>query len=1149
MQRSPVAMLVAKVRSIFRSRDRRLRRLGRIVAVVMRRVSPYLIVSIFVVGLICAILFDLLDRAWKSLSTIEIVALGVIALLVVRLWAKRRPIRILPFRSVASDKRKALVDGIASALAEELDAAMHRIQKLVRGEEELKQPIITGFSLDRARPMLPKAPRGESFRTLATESGGQLDIATVQAGTVDVGPLRVPVALLANIIARLAGRAIRGEVIDAGEVVRVAVKLPGRDAAVDIVEARMPAEGEPLPVGRLALDMAYRVVWSNSTPPIGADACSFRSVLEGLASFIAYRHHGNLGDLDTAERLLLDATTHSPEYAHAFHLLGEVQYERWCIGRIYPDVALGATADISAALNSWRTASRLDPTLVRPRLALAHQAEELRDPDIAITWIRALVSTLPASDRDCVEARYWLGISLGQRAMRSTDADPGQAYDDAEKALNELHDVEQELRDQYACARASGRSHTSLVDMREQLAQVLLDRGHLHELRADLAPRLALDPQHHENRAVEALHAAVRFRPERPETHEEYGSALCRSGRVQDGARELLRALAGQPHTGGTTAALKSTVRPLSDVLLRTDDAEKAKAGLELCRVALVAEPRDPYPWRVLSEYAGTQEEFDTQRALLAVALALPPLEEVRTDEPSMRSSEIPGLPSFDQPDADREARDWLEQWREDWLGAHRAIAEGDSPALQRLVGRLDERYENAARENRQFERLAAHELGVLHTRLALDESLPGSSRDFHASRARPLLDTACSSDLPYGTPVPPAWVLDLADVYADLLDKAEDAVETCNKVLKGRPPSLTLLDDVAGAVTVGGQSVGLSLRARALATRGAAHYAAGRDGESMRDCRDAIRLEPTYAYPYTILADLYKLRGQYDQAADMWHKVADLVPVAVVHVHHQIGELRKHQASETPDVGERRRLLHAAIAEYRHALARDPNADQQIKIRTSLAESLCDVDQVNVAITQCHLAVELAQDSEKADLHGILGDLYIREQRFPDAERQFREAMRCAVPRDTPADNQTRRRSAWTQNDLSRFLIEQCVHLDEAQELASSAIEAAEALDEPELLARCLDTRGWAHFRAGHTDKAIADLDRAVAVSVGNSERWAHLAIALEARKAVAERKTEADRARQIWSHVAERYPDSPYAETARERLAAAAASISAKK
>lgn len=1137
VKRSVLAVFLAEIARIVWSRQRVLPRSGRLIAATLRRVPVAAVVSIGAVPvLVGLVLSGDLDRAWKSLSGVEILALAVVATLVLRLLGRRRSVLILPFRGVVTDdkdrgdnkdgrERTTFVDGVASAFGEELNSELHRIQALVRRDDVVDPPVIRSSALDdRSGPVMSRLS-GEEFGRLSTETGAQLDVAAADAGTLNLGPLRLPVALVANLVARLSRRTIRGRIIDGGNVIRVVVTLPGRNGASEMVERPKSADDKHPSARPLARELAYLIVWRNMPePPIGANSYSFRCVLEGLEWFAAYERHGGLDDLASAERSFLAATRHSPDYTAAFYNLGVVQYERW---RIYRDLQIGVPVTISAALTSWQRALQLDPDFIDARLQLERRAEDhdetMKDPNERIERLNALVRSLSPKQKQYIDARYLLGRFRYELAMR-TDEDALLTH--AEGALEHLRIAEHGLRDQLGCDRIAGRSMRSLFRLRDQLTIVLTNEGDLH-LRLAFAAASDREERRRLKAAERAYRDAVELRPETSAAREGYGATLWRRGKRQEGFRELLTALEIDSFRGGVVETLDNL------------NASR-EAVVTLCRIKLITEPEDAYPWRRLADHASATQDGDDNdvKALRGRAMILSP----RDYYPD------PG-------GLTREVGDWLRQWRGEWSRARGVETARDVAELADVIQRIDGLHQRVPAEALAYVRLADHELGMLRVNLLVLEgtwSAPMCRQ--HGDRALDLLKAACAEPLPLSLPVPPLWLIELAELYADL-GRPTEALEVYDKVLEDRH----LLDPLTffhhkGSITFDAKIAASPLWARARAGRAAVYLNTGRYIDSMRDCMEAIRAEPSYPYPYSVLAELYQRRGQYEQAEETLRSVVELIPASLVEVHQRLGNLYQVRAKDSHDVAEGRRWRERAVAEFREALARDPDVTEDVAIRASLAETLTDLGRTDEAISEYALAGQLAKDAgdrlrpQLADIHAQRADLCTRQRAFVEAERELRGLLKCVAAEVDVRDRDARWRAAGAENALAWFLVEQWIRLDEAVELATQAIEHAQHIEDDQdpvahdLLAMCLDTRGWAYFRLGRTQEAIMDLERAVA-KAPNAERWAHLATALAAQCSLPPDtgQRDAERARAIWSHIIERYPNSPFAAKARERQGAA--------
>jgi tetratricopeptide (TPR) repeat protein len=420
---------------------------------------------------------------------------------------------------------------------------------------------------------------------------------------------------------------------------------------------------------------------------------------------------------------------------------------------------------------------------------------------------------------------------------------------------------------------------------------------------------------------------------------------------------------------------------------------------------------------------------------------------------------------------------------------------------------------------------------------------------------AIPALEKAVQADPAVLASTPVSWWLDLADAYAaagpTYADKAVGAYTTAADVAT---PVLRL--EGAGRIaTLRGETLGLKARARALAGRGAVHAAADRRTQALRDCVEAIRIEPNYAYPRVTLAQLFAASGEYDRALREWTIISQLAPRASSFINSDRGAIWRDRCRVTSDAGTRKAYLQNAVISYRAALLDPPDASTEADIRTGLAEVLTELGLIREAVAERERVVAIGDELADADTYRLeLAIAYEGAKRFSEAEEQFLKCLqhRQRVFREShvggPDWKEARKSLTIVENYLAYLYAQQGVELEEGRRLVEEALALVPASDDPLLHSAYLDTRGWLRYQQDDFAGAIEDFSNAISLERGQDatlERK-HLALTYEARAARSTRRTEQradlELANQQWQYIVDLDPDSPIAETARNHLETAA-------
>jgi len=273
-----------------------------------------------------------------------------------------------------------------------------------------------------------------------------------------------------------------------------------------------------------------------------------------------------------------------------------------------------------------------------------------------------------------------------------------------------------------------------------------------------------------------------------------------------------------------------------------------------------------------------------------------------------------------------------------------------------------------------------------------------------------------------------------------------------------------------------------------------------------------------------------------------------DVAPVSWAPEYHaEAARFYGTQADEAANPDERDRLRRLAVTELRAALRRTPEPRRDAEIRATLAVRLNDLKQAEDALAEQRVATQLGKglpgDSAR---HLDLAYMLANHGDFGEAEGEFISAKAASEHELAGATDGARKSAmaalAEAANGLAWFYAERHMKLDDARRLAAEAVKAASQDGDPELIANCIDTRGWIAYRSGHADQAVADFSQALQ-SLGSAERWGHLALALEARSLVWHeqegRRRDINRAADIWQHIIDNFPDAVWSERSHRHLA----------
>lgn len=306
---------------------------------------------------------------------------------------------------------------------------------------------------------------------------------------------------------------------------------------------------------------------------------------------------------------------------------------------------------------------------------------------------------------------------------------------------------------------------------------------------------------------------------------------------------------------------------------------------------------------------------------------------------------------------------------------------------------------------------------------------------------------------------------------------------------------------------------------------------------------RYALQHSPRYVDARFELAEILRSRGQYDEAAREAARVAEIVPNwAAGHALYQAELLRaaSHEVAE----GERRTaLLVQAKAEVRRGLQLYPAGDTELLLRTTLSEIHEALGEVEAAAEEQHTAVQLGRGTtDEVTRLCVLAERLQAQGKLVAAGAEYAKAWKLANRHGRPSDTVTLAEFVQCANSYAWFLGTGRLELERARLLAERAVRVARKLpDELDLLANCMDTRGWVAFLSGDLEEARRWLEAALREGE-TADRWVHLG---HTTTALARRCTDPveamaieERSRELWKHIIERFPGSPEATLAQRAL-----------
>jgi tetratricopeptide (TPR) repeat protein len=1135
-------------------------------------------------GLVALVFLGVLDRMWHAWSVIDLIALCAAGILAAACWRERRVYRILPFRNLVPAGAPAHdeVERIVSSFTVQLGLEIQRIIRLLE-EDPLGEPTDVVSAEPRRGVTVQSTKSRVAFKTPITESGTRGDLPTAEVGTIEVGPLRLPIGVLLNLAARLVRRALRGAILESADGVTVVAACSGSRGKKWTVRGAPRTDCPLHAVGtELACELAHRIVWDTHGSSVGgADARSFRHLVNGLEHYDHFLREGKLEDLDRAERSFARAVILSPRFAAGYHNLGVVQSQRV---RISSDLGLPVAETASdTEANMWLKAVQLDPTLAVARLQLAIHALEDEDPpvDEAVEWARTAVELpLPPGSLNAV-AHYWLGISLREQGAGSGDS--GKIIE----ALGELRTAGLELLDVRARQLISGVDESGLGPVLERLSRVLMEQSACHQ---ELANQQELAKQassgrhrsaheRHKQEAERLLDRAKFWSPRLVDIFVQRGNLQVALKHPDIAAKAFLTALQLDPLNAEAIGAV-------GRIFASADDpaGDTYEAAADVFRISLSLDPTNAEPWLMLAHYTRYQHELDEALALAGMALVLNPLDSGTYDvladlcqqaaaaadsttgpsaiEPIYRKlADLARRAHTGEPAASHERTThtddepvYIERWAQAWMRASLARGKNiDAPELSRALAEIED---ILARSSRPEFMLVEHEVGRLHYLLATIPSVSGdeagsTSQQHHLSSTVDFYERATKRLPPAGLSIPVGWIVDLGDALCDAgrEDDYRRAIRSYTAALEVQPPSLNfIVGDHQRITPLRGDDPDLPYHARALAGRAQALAALENDADAARDCYAALRLAPRYGLALYILANVFARRREYGRALGALRRTVEVAPVSwAVEYHAAAALLYGMQADEAAKPDERDRLRWLAVTELRAALQRAPEPGRDAEIRATLAVHLNGLKQAEDALAEQRVATQLGKglpgdSSRHLDLAEMLAD----HGDFSEAESEYKSAKAASEHELVGATDDARKSVmaavAQAANGLAWFYAERHTELDDAQRLAAEAVKAASQSGDPQLIANCIDTRGWIAYRSGHADQAVADFSQALQ-SLGNAERWGHLALALETRSLLRhereDRRRDINRAADIWQHIIDNFPDAVWSQRSHRHLA----------
>ncbi|MDX3846695.1 tetratricopeptide repeat protein [Streptomyces europaeiscabiei] len=1142
---------------------RRGRRIARLLKAALSANAAFLPIAAALIALAVTGVVHDLSGNWSPAEWVALVVAVVLVLLAVSRRGSR-PVRILSFKNLVAGDDVGELDKVAAGFAELLHSEIERISELVRQEPFITPADVLNPAGERGEMVLRSSAR-VPFKSGVAATGLHGDIKETEIGTVALGPLQLQVGTLLTLVERTFGRTLQGSLVETDGVLRVVASQSGHGGRTWSAQTDIAAADVRRASASLARELAHRIELERpGAGESGADVDSFQRLVDGLESYQRFQREGLLHHLDAAEEHFRAALSHSPGYAAAYHNLGLVYREQ---RRIRTDIGLRASTVVrSAATLMWQKAVALDPTLAPARIQLARAAlEQAEHPDVGAPKRAELLDQAAQSARSALRqsvgghpmdgalASYWLAVTLLlQEAELQRETGPGreaaqaQAQGDGKvrEALRLFRRTERDLVDERARRLVEDGDESAVQPLTERIAHVIAMRS---ECWFRLAGRADDRPgRRARGKADRYIRTAIRWAPDMAELHALRGRMLQKHHR--EGALfACLEAIQRDPqnhHIAVRDVGLFAAGSP--------DAGGTHELATALFTVAAHQHPDDAEAWLLLAvNQMFWRENRTAARALAGMALALEPgREDVRriVDAywPSSDGSGGAGQKPFTL------------RWARAWAHAREAQQHFDEVGLREALAEI-ESLRGAPGASAPEVSLAAREIGLLHGELA-GLIRPSDRQRRHWAAAVEELTGAVREGLPAGLETPPQWNVELGDAHAALGDSLSDADHRGSAgpsyrqaigqydLVLDRPPKTVCPRYRSGRrgqerlTELSAEPPDLPTRARALAGRAAVYVRQGRTSDAVRDCRDALKLAPLYAYPRFTLARLYRdQRAQYDLAEQTLLRLIELLPAGEQRdlARLELAVTRRRQA-DTSQGDERTGLLERAREELVDATREASlSPDLEARMHEELAHVLDLLGRCDDAIVALRSIGGTARQSGADRHHEWIAHLIAGREQPWEVEQELLEAQDACAARLTEfrgTDEEPPLRAALVilTARLAMFYAEQGIRLDEARLLAEGALQSARRVLEPSRMAVCEDACGWVAFRQGRLDEAVDLLQDAVEHSGGHAQQWARLARALEAR----DDPEGIEGARDIWQQIAEQFPHSGTAEQARRHL-----------
>ncbi|MER6015271.1 hypothetical protein [Streptomyces bluensis] len=1084
---------------------------------------------------------------------------GLGALLAAALLCRFRSVRILPFKSltgVGADSQSEAA--VAPGFAELLDDEIRRIVDLVRQEPFMTPADVlnpAGHRGDMVRRSSARVP----FKTGVAVTGLlPADIKPTEVGTVALGPLKLQVGTVLTWLERFFGTTLQGSLVEADGMLRVVAAQSGLRGGPSW-SAQVQIDGDTRsPEARLARELAHRIELERPrASESGADVVSFQRLVDGLESYQRFQEEGALQDLDDAEDHFRAALTRSPEYAAAYHNLGLVYREQM---RVRTDIHLTvAEAAEGGPIRMWQKALALDPTLAPARVQMARafigkadRPGEHNDkrPDLLEQAVQSARSALEqpsgAHPMERTLARYWLGYALRKQAAHQQAREAHRSNAMTEEALQCFCRTEEDLFDERARRLAIDGDTTAVRPLAERIAQVVGQQSLCWAQLADAAS--GEDRWRCVSRAKDRARTAISWAPGIPELHALRGSILLRygDGEARHAFMEALQRDPQNHHLSPKDLGMFTAVTG--------DKGEDRQLAVDLFVLSAHRHPDDAMAWLLLALFAGTAHDA---RSLAGKALALAP------DDAEVRQAAVDGqLPTVGTPDAQQQ---FTERWADAWSDARQAERNSKAHRLREALHRVEKLCEEYGRTRPEVS-CVSREIGLLHTSLALLTE-PSKERRAYLGAAVGYLTRAVAPTPPSGVEVPPLWYVELADAHAALADSRsgkggddraarrdyQEAIRNYNEAIDRSPKTVRPRYHTGSTgqerfVELTAEQPDLAPRARATAGRAAVYARQGRVNDAIRDCRDALKLAPLYAYPRFTLAYLYReRRAQYDLAQQTLKRLIELLPAGEERDRARLDlarTYRMHAEASLPE--DRDRLLTLALEGLGKA-TREASLSTVLEegMYEELATVLVLLGRPREAVIVLRSIGDADEPSHAAQHHERIARLMEHGDQPLEVAQHLRAAQeacraRLKKARRTDEEQTLRTDLVRLRAQLAMFYAEQGIRLKEAHRMVKTTRRTTPRIKDPHARALHEEARGWVAYREGHVHKAVRRLRSAVEHSAGDTQEWAHLALALEARSTsrLGHREKDLDQARDIWQQLLEQCPESSAAEQARHHL-----------